>query len=51
VRQQFYGGSSELLEVDCGNGQTLRVRVPVGGPLAGEQDFVFSLCDPTRVAE
>ncbi|PYT71120.1 MAG: polyamine ABC transporter ATP-binding protein [Acidobacteria bacterium] len=51
VRQQFYGGSSELLEVDCGNGQTLRVRVPVGGALAGEQDFVFSLCDPTRVAE
>ncbi len=43
VRQQFYGGSSELLEVDCGNGQTLRVRVTARGPLTGEHDFVFSL--------
>ena len=51
VRQQFYGGSSELLEVDCGNGQTLRVRVPARGPLSGEQDFVFSLGDATRVGE
>ena len=49
VRQQFYEGSSELLEVDCGNGQTLRVRVPARGPLTGEQNFVFSLCDAVRV--
>lgn len=51
VRQQFYGGSSELLEVDCGNGQTLRVRIPTRGPLSGEHDFVFSLCDAIRVQE
>ena len=51
VRQQFYGGSSELLEVDCGNGQTLRVRIPTRGPLTGEHDFVFSLCDAIRVEE
>ena len=49
VRQQFYGGSSELLEVDCGNGHTLRVRIPPRGPLTGEQDFVFSICDAIRV--
>jgi len=51
VRQQFYGGSSELLEVDCGSGQTLRVRIPTHGPLTGEHDFVFSLCDAIRVQE
>jgi len=51
VRQQFYGGSSELLEVDCGSGQTLRVRIPARGPLAGEHDFVFTLADAIRVQE
>ena len=51
VRQQFYGGSSELLEVDCGSGQTLRVRIPTRGPLTGEHDFVFSFCDAIRVQE
>ena len=51
IRQQFYGGSSELLEVDCGNGQTLRVRIPACGPLSGEHDFVFSISDAIRVQE
>lgn len=51
IRQQFYGGSSELLEVDCRNGQTLRVRVPACGPLTGEHDFVFSISDAIRVRE
>jgi spermidine/putrescine transport system ATP-binding protein len=51
VRQQIYGGSSELLEVDCGSGQTLRVRVPARGPLTGEHDFVFTLADAIRVKE
>ena len=49
VRQQFYGGSSELLEVDCGEGQTLRARIPARGPLTGKHDFVFSLSDAVRV--
>ncbi|HET7150343.1 MAG TPA: ABC transporter ATP-binding protein [Candidatus Acidoferrum sp.] len=51
VRQQLYGGSSELLEVDCGGGQILRVRIPPRGPLSGEQDFVFSIQDAIRVQE
>ncbi len=51
VRQQIYSGSSELLEVDCGNGQMLRVRIPARGPLTGEHDFVFSLADAIRVKE
>ena len=49
IRQQLFGGSTELLEVDCGNGQTLRVRIPASGPLAGEYDFVFSISDAIRV--
>lgn len=49
IRQQLFGGASELLEVDCGNGQTLRVRIPACGPLTGEHDFVFSISDAIRV--
>ena len=51
IRQQLYGGSSELLEVDCGNDQTLRVRIPARGSLTGEHDFVFSMADAIRVQE
>jgi ABC-type Fe3+/spermidine/putrescine transport system ATPase subunit len=51
VRQQIYGGASELLEVDCGAGQLLRVRLPACGPVTGENDFVFSLVDAIRVQE
>ena len=51
IRQQLYGGSSELLEVDCSNGQTLRVRIPARGPLTGEHDFVFSISDAIRIQE
>ena len=51
VRQQIYGGASELLEVDCGAGQLLRVRLPACGPLHGERDFVFSIADAIRVTD
>jgi spermidine/putrescine ABC transporter ATP-binding subunit len=51
VRQQIYGGASELLEVDCGADQLLRVRLPACGPLTGEHDFVFSIADAIRVAD
>jgi spermidine/putrescine ABC transporter ATP-binding subunit len=51
VRQQIYGGASELLEVDCGADQLLRVRLPACGPLTGEHDFVFSNADAIRVAD
>jgi spermidine/putrescine transport system ATP-binding protein len=50
VSQQIYGGASELLEVDCGAGQLIRVRLSPCGPLAGEHDFVFSISDAIRVA-
>jgi spermidine/putrescine transport system ATP-binding protein len=51
VRQQIYGGASELLEVDCGADQLLRVRLPACGPLTGEHDFVFSIADAICVAD
>jgi ABC-type Fe3+/spermidine/putrescine transport system ATPase subunit len=51
MQQQFYSGASELLEVNCGNGQSLRVRIPARGPLSGEQEFLFSAADAIRVQE
>jgi ABC-type Fe3+/spermidine/putrescine transport system ATPase subunit len=50
VKQQLYGGASELLEVDCG-GQNLRVKIPARGPLSGKQDFSFSAHDAVQVSE
>jgi ABC-type Fe3+/spermidine/putrescine transport system ATPase subunit len=49
LRQQFFSGASELLEVTCENGQSLRVRIPACGTLSGEHDFVFSVADAIRV--
>ena len=51
IRQQIYSGASELLEVDCGSGQLLRVRLPASGPITGEHEFVFWLADAIRVKE
>jgi spermidine/putrescine transport system ATP-binding protein len=51
MQQQFYSGASELLEVHCGDGQLLRVRIPARGPLSGEHEFIFSAADAIRVQE
>jgi spermidine/putrescine transport system ATP-binding protein len=51
IKQQIFGGASELLEVDSGDGQLLRVRLPASGPLTGEHDFVFSIADAIRVTD
>jgi spermidine/putrescine transport system ATP-binding protein len=51
VQQQFFSGASELLEVNCGGGQLLRVRISARGPLSGEHEFVFSIADAIRVRE
>ena len=51
IRQQIYAGASELLEIDCGDGQVLRARIPARGSLSGEQEFAFSADDAIRVAE
>lgn len=51
IRQQIYGGASDMLELDCGHNQILRARFAAGGPLAGEHEFVFSADDAIPVAE
>jgi spermidine/putrescine transport system ATP-binding protein len=51
MKQQFYNGASELLEVDCGSGQLLRVRIPARGPLSGEYEFDFLAADAIHVQE
>jgi ABC-type Fe3+/spermidine/putrescine transport system ATPase subunit len=51
VRRQIFSGASELLEVDCGDGQSLRVRLAPCGPLTGECDFVFSIADAIRLGD
>jgi len=51
IHQQLYGGFTELLEVDCGGGQMLRVRISASDLLSGEQEFVFSISDAIRVQE
>jgi spermidine/putrescine transport system ATP-binding protein len=51
IRQQIYGGASELLEIDCGADQILRARIPTRGPLSGEHDFAFSAADAIGVRE
>ena len=42
VRQQFFSGSTELLELTCSAKQTLRARIEARGPLSGEHEFVFA---------
>jgi spermidine/putrescine ABC transporter ATP-binding subunit len=51
IRQQIYGGASELLEIDCGAAQILRARIPARGPLNGEHEFAFEATDAIRVSE
>jgi ABC-type Fe3+/spermidine/putrescine transport system ATPase subunit len=50
IRTHLYAGATDLLEVDCA-GQLLRVRVPSGVNLSGQQEFVFSPEDVVRVRE
>ena len=50
IRNHLYAGATDLLEVDCA-GQLLRVRVPAGLNLSGEQEFVFLPEDVVRLRE
>ena len=51
IRQQIYSGASELLEIDCGENQILRARIPASGPITGEHEFVFSAADAVPVTD
>ena len=52
VATQTFGGASDFMEIVCPDGQRLRVRVPSGSSLEGEQRFEFDLLDaiPVRPA-
>lgn len=51
IQNQTFGGAMDLLEIDCGNSQTLRARIPAPGPLEGEHVFEFAAADAIRLDE
>jgi len=51
VLNQSFGGASDLIEIDSGDSQILRARIPNPGILPGELDFEFSEADAVRVRE
>jgi ABC-type Fe3+/spermidine/putrescine transport system ATPase subunit len=51
VRNQSFGGATDLLEIECGNSFVVRVRIPNPGVLSGEHDFEFNACDAALVRE
>jgi ABC-type Fe3+/spermidine/putrescine transport system ATPase subunit len=51
IHCQTFGGAMDLLEIDCGNSQMIRARIPAPGPLSGEQEFEFSAADAVRVRD
>jgi spermidine/putrescine transport system ATP-binding protein len=51
VRQQFFSGSTELLELTCADKQPLRARIESRGPLSGEHEFVFPASSAIAVKE
>jgi spermidine/putrescine transport system ATP-binding protein len=52
IRQQFFGGSTELLELLCSENQFLRARIEARGPLSGgEHEFMFSASAAIPVKE
>jgi ABC-type Fe3+/spermidine/putrescine transport system ATPase subunit len=51
IINQTFGGATDLLEIDCGNSQILRARIPNPGPLSGDRQFEFCAGDAVRVIE
>jgi ABC-type Fe3+/spermidine/putrescine transport system ATPase subunit len=51
VRNQTFGGAMDVLEIDCGDAQFLRARVPSPGPVSGEMEFEFAAADAIRLRE
>ena len=49
VRRQTFGGATDLLEVECAGGLTVRVRTPSRGELSGERAFEFQPEEAVRV--
>jgi ABC-type Fe3+/spermidine/putrescine transport system ATPase subunit len=51
IKNQTFGGAMDLLEIDCGNSQVLRARIPNPGALTGEREFEFSANDAVQVRD
>ena len=51
IRHQIFGGATDLLEITCADGTTLRARTPSLGVLEGEHEFEFSVDDAVRVRD
>ena len=51
IHNQTFGGAMDVLEIDCGNSQMLRARIPSPGPVSGEREFEFNISDAVRVCE
>lgn len=49
VLNQTFGGATDLLEIDCGNGQELRARIPSPGMLSGMHEFEFNTSEVVAV--
>ena len=49
IRSQTFGGAMDLLEIDCGDSQTLRAKIAAPGPLGGEQVLEFFADDAIRL--
>ena len=51
IQNQSFGGAMDLLELDCGDSQILRARIPSPGPLTGVHEFEFRAGDAVPVRE
>lgn len=51
ILNQTFGGATDLLEVECGNGQAVRARVASPGTLSGNYEFEFRAADVVAVRE
>jgi ABC-type Fe3+/spermidine/putrescine transport system ATPase subunit len=51
IVNQTFGGAMDTLELDCGNSQTLRARVPSPGALSGDREFEFRASDAIAVRD
>lgn len=49
ILNQTFGGATDLLEIDCGNGQALRARIPSPGILSGVLEFGFDFSEVVAV--
>jgi len=50
LRRQVFGGATDLLEIECADGQVLLARIPSRGAIEGSCRFEFNAADAIRLA-